>query len=72
MMTRLPPDLAPPSPGGLLNEAFGGLAFGRLALGWPRLLRLPRGQGERVMVLAGFGADDRSTFALRGYLARMG
>ncbi len=64
--------IAPPTPAGLVNEAFVGLEFGRLAFGWPRLLQLPRGNGERVMVLPGFGADDVSTFALRAYLRAMG
>lgn len=71
-MTRPDRKLAPPTPAGLVNEAFAGIEFGRLAFRWPRLLQLPRGNGERVMVLPGFGADDASTFALRAYLRAMG
>jgi len=71
-MTRPDRNLAPPTPAGLVNEAFAGIEFGRLAFRWPRLLQLPRGNGERVMVLPGFGADDVSTFALRAYLRAMG
>jgi pimeloyl-ACP methyl ester carboxylesterase len=32
----------------------------------------PRGDGHRVLVLPGFTASDRSTFALRGFLRRQG
>jgi pimeloyl-ACP methyl ester carboxylesterase len=71
-MTRPARNLAPPPRAGLVNEAFAGLEFGRLAFGWPRLLQLPRGKGERVMVLPGYGADDLSTVALRAYLRAMG
>jgi len=72
IMTRPARNLAPPKPGGLFNEALAGLEFGRLAFSWPRLLQLPRGKGERVMVLPGYGADDLSTVALRSYLRVMG
>lgn len=35
-------------------------------------LSAPRGHGEPVLVLPGFMADDRSTFLLRRFLARIG
>ncbi len=38
----------------------------------PALLRHPRGKGEPVMVLPGFGTSDRSTVFLRTYLQRLG
>jgi len=38
----------------------------------PVLRWAPRGDGHPVLVLPGFGADDRSTRALRGFLRRQG
>jgi pimeloyl-ACP methyl ester carboxylesterase len=35
-------------------------------------LSLPRGNGEPVLVLPGFGADDRSTWLLRRFLTSLG
>jgi pimeloyl-ACP methyl ester carboxylesterase len=46
---------------------------GRLLLTLPLLrLHAPRGQGEPVMVLPGFMADDRSTTLLRDFLKAIG
>ena len=44
------------------------------ALLWhlPALGRLPRGRGEPVLVLPGFGAGDGSTWALRAFLRSLG
>lgn len=38
----------------------------------PVLARAPRGDGHPVLVLPGFGADDRSTAVLRRYLRGLG
>lgn len=46
-------------------------ALGLLA-SLPALARHPRGAGEPVMVLPGFGAGDASTVVLRTHLARLG
>ena len=44
----------------------------RLMTRVPELLKHPRGKGEPVMVLPGFGTGDRSTVLLRTYLRRLG
>ncbi len=43
-------------------------------LGWQlgSLMREPEGDGSTVIVLPGFGADDRSTWVLRSYLSDLG
>ena len=46
------------------------LASGLAAL--PALARAPRGAGEPVLVLPGYGAGDASTALLRAFLARLG
>lgn len=63
--------LAPPPRAALIGESRA--AFDLLALA-PRLLRrvAPARQPRDVVVLPGFGADDRSTWALRHVLARAG
>lgn len=38
----------------------------------PFLARAPRGDGHAVLVMPGFGASDRSTVVLRGFLNAMG
>ncbi|MEE4360654.1 MAG: alpha/beta hydrolase [Pseudomonadales bacterium] len=65
-------DLRPPSPFSILNEGLTGLELARLALTWPVLARLPRGDGRPVIVCPGFSADDASTFALRACLRALG
>jgi pimeloyl-ACP methyl ester carboxylesterase len=64
--------LRPPSPLGLLREGAGLLELPRLLLRLPELLAQPRGGGEAVLVLPGYGAGDASTAVLRGYLRRLG
>ena len=61
-----------PSPTGLLSEALTVLELPRLALSLRSLAAQPRGRGEPVLVLPGFGAGDSSTFPLRSYLAALG
>ncbi len=64
--------IQPPRPSGLLGEALGMLELPNLLVRFPSLARQPRGEGERVLVLPGFGAGDSSTAILRSYLAYLG
>lgn len=61
-----------PDTSGLFGEARGLLEFPKLMLRFPELARQPRGSGERLMVLPGFGANDASTGVLRTYLGFLG
>jgi len=65
-------EIQAPSPAGLLGEARGLFEVPRLLLESPRLARQPRGQGQRVLVLPGYGAGDASTGVLRAYLGLLG
>ena len=56
----------------IAREASGLLELPRLALRFPTLALQPRGRGEPVMVLPGYGADDGSTAVLQGYLRWLG
>ena len=64
--------LEPPSRSGLMGEARGLFELPRLLLGIPNLTRQPRGRGEPVLVLPGYGAGDVSTVLLRTYLRLLG
>lgn len=66
------PTLRPPPAVAALLEGLTPLELARLALGWARLSRLPRGDGRPVLVCPGFSGDDTSTLALRTVLARLG
>jgi len=44
----------------------------RLLLRFPSLARQPRGNGQAVLVLPGYGAGDGSTVLLKSYLRMMG
>lgn len=70
-MITYAPIQAPPRVA-LFNEALTPLQLGALALQAPWLAIGPRGNGERVVVLPGFGASDASTVVLRGYLRHLG
>jgi hypothetical protein len=61
-----------PSPWSMLREArfLPDLAAGLAAL--PALARAPRGDGEPVLVLPGYGAGDSSTALLRAFLRSLG
>jgi esterase/lipase len=61
-----------PSASGLLGEVRGLLEIPRLVTRAPRLSRQPRGEGEAVLVLPGYGAGDASTSILRTYLRLLG
>jgi len=61
-----------PSPTGLLRQARGLIELPKLLIQLPDLARQPRGRGERVLVLPGYGASDASTAVLRAYLGLLG
>jgi pimeloyl-ACP methyl ester carboxylesterase len=61
-----------PNPTGLFGEARGLLEFPKLLIRFPELARQPRGNGQRVMVLPGYGASDTSTAVLRAYIGYLG
>jgi len=61
-----------PSPAGLLGQAWGLLELPRLLVQFPKLARQPRGRGQCVLVLPGYGAGDASTALLRAYLRFLG
>lgn len=64
--------LEAPSRVGLLREARGFFELPRLLLRIPTLTRQPRGRGQPVLVLPGYGAGDVSTVFLRSYLRLLG
>jgi pimeloyl-ACP methyl ester carboxylesterase len=63
---------APPSRGLLLAELRGLLEPLRLVLKAPSLASGPRGTGQPVLVLPGFGTSDRATWPIRRYLRFLG
>jgi pimeloyl-ACP methyl ester carboxylesterase len=63
---------APPAAWALVREAAGALAIPQLAWSWTSLQAEPAGDGSRIVVLPGFGADDSSTWALRAFLRSRG
>jgi pimeloyl-ACP methyl ester carboxylesterase len=65
---------APPrlSPLGLLRQGRGLLELPRLLWEFPDLARQPRGRGEPVIVLPGYGAGDASTLVLQAFLRFLG
>jgi pimeloyl-ACP methyl ester carboxylesterase len=69
MMTEA---LQPPRPTGLIREVRGVLEFPLLVLRSVELARQPRGHGEPVLVLPGYGAGDASTAILKTYLRLLG
>src|SRR3990172_13426388 len=64
--------LQPPHPTGLVREARAVLEFPLLVLRSVELARHPRGHGEPVLVLPGYGAGDGSTAVLKTYLRLLG
>jgi pimeloyl-ACP methyl ester carboxylesterase len=64
--------LQPPSPGGLFREIRGFLEFPRLLFRAVDLVLQPRGNGEPILVLPGYGAGDGSTAFLKTYLRVLG
>jgi alpha/beta superfamily hydrolase len=64
--------LAAPSWLTAIGESLSPLEFTRLLAALPDLALQPRGKGEAVVVLPGYGASDTSTRPLRGYLSWLG
>lgn len=64
--------LQPPPLSGLMREARGLLELPRLLLRMRTLAHQPRGRGEPVLVLPGYGAGDGSTLVLQSYLRLLG
>ena len=64
--------LQPPHLSGLVREARVFLEFPRLMFRALDLARQPRGRGQPVLVLPGYGAGDGSTALLQGYLRLLG
>jgi pimeloyl-ACP methyl ester carboxylesterase len=69
---RHPAPSGPPPREVLLREPLGLVEPLRLALGGPRLARLPRGRGERVVLVPGYGTTDRWLWPLGRYLTWLG
>jgi pimeloyl-ACP methyl ester carboxylesterase len=72
MSTAFAADATPPSPLLLMLEGRAIAEYWSMLLSWPRLGRLPRGDGHAVLVLPGFGGGDLSTQPLRRVLERLG
>jgi len=64
--------VAPPSPALIALEGRAWLEFAALVPALPLLARAPRGDGHPVLVLPGWLASDRSTWALRRFLRDRG
>ncbi|HEU4343017.1 MAG TPA: alpha/beta hydrolase, partial [Candidatus Binatia bacterium] len=64
--------LEPPPAAALLREVRVLLELPRLILRSPDLIRQPRGCGQPVLVLPGYGSGDFSTALLQGYLRLLG
>lgn len=65
-------ELRPPRPLAAVLESLTPLELARLSLLWPRLARLPRGDGHPVLLFPGYSGDDASTLALRLVLRSLG
>lgn len=65
-------NLQPPDPQHLFREVRGLVEVPRLLLRFPDLARQPRGQGQPVVILPGYGAGDGSTAILKSYLKLLG
>ncbi len=64
--------LEAPHPSGMIREVRVLLELPLLLLRFPVLARQPRGSGQPVLVLPGYGAGDISTALLQGYLRFLG
>ena len=62
----------PPARAGVIREARSFWEFVRLMFWAWDLMRQPRGQGQPVLVLPGYGAGDGSTAILKTYLRLLG
>jgi len=66
------PIVAPGFPWNLVRESRVGIDVARLFLRFPELAAQPRGNGDPVLVLPGYGGGDGSTWLLRAYLRWLG
>jgi pimeloyl-ACP methyl ester carboxylesterase len=64
--------LEPPPPTGLIREIRFLIELPRLMFRMPDLARQPRGRGQPVLLLPGYGAGDGSTVVLNAYLRLLG
>jgi pimeloyl-ACP methyl ester carboxylesterase len=64
--------LEAPARARLFREARGLIELPRLLFRFPELAREPRGDGEPVLILPGYGAGDWSTITLQAYLRLLG
>ncbi|HKY07426.1 MAG TPA: alpha/beta hydrolase [Candidatus Binatia bacterium] len=64
--------LEPPRPSSVLREARALIELPRLLFRFPDLARQPRGNGQPVLILPGYGSGDVSTALLKGYLRLLG
>jgi pimeloyl-ACP methyl ester carboxylesterase len=64
--------LQAPDTSRVIREARGLMELPRLLLRFPELARQPRGQGQPVLILPGYGAGDGSTVILKSYLRLLG
>ena len=64
--------LEPPPLSGLIRETRGLLELPRLMFRVPELARQPRGRGEPVLLIPGYGAGDGSMAILKSYLRLLG
>ena len=62
----------PPGPLLMLLEGRAPLEYISMLAAFPWLRRLPRGDGHPVMVFPGLGANDATTWPLRGFLRSLG
>ena len=62
----------PPHPSRIIREIRGLVELPRLLFRFPELARQPRGDGQPVILLPGYGAGDGSTAILKGYLRLLG
>jgi hypothetical protein len=62
----------PPNPSHLIREVRGLIELPRLLWRFPELARQPRGHGEPILILPGYGAGDGSTALLKVYLRLLG
>jgi pimeloyl-ACP methyl ester carboxylesterase len=71
-VAKLLEQIEAPAPSGLFREMRGLFELPRLVFNLPALARLPRGNGEPVLVLPGYRVGDRTTALLRKYLRFLG
>ena len=68
----MPESFEAPDPSRLFREAWGLIEFPRLFFRFPELVWQPRGAGQPVLILPGYGGGHGSTAALKIYLKFLG